>query len=30
MLTVSVPQTHDFEVKICKVGVPFKGVPTSS
>ena len=30
MLTVSVPQTHDFEGKTCKVGVPFKGVPTSS
>lgn len=30
MLTVSVPQTHDFEGKTCKVGMPFKGVPTSS
>ena len=30
MLTVSVPQTHDFEVKTYKVGVPFVGVPTPS
>lgn len=30
MLTVSVPQPHDFEGKTCKVGVPFKGVPTPS